>query len=490
MLFMCKNVILDIKKYDLFYNKFKLFCFSNGLTDKREAIIMVDAISGDEPIGKIREPIPVSRIEAEEEEGVGPKVDSGLSSIEKSKAVKPEMIPPMNAPILAAPSNMESVAFAVASLDASGRPMAETVTSFVLKGEEIKNKMLKGWMENLREIEEYVRQLLSSPVYQQLEEIRRKGDPHSGVVSGVQGVTAANAAAQSEPVAFLSALDRLQAMERVPTTAEVTDSSAPQDSSRVLVLPLTAALLAGGLVVGTEIVNAASHPLGGAFELIERLQPIFPQVSIQDLIPVINLMVVAPIYFNSWNEAVSNIRSRERHSYVQTAQNFAKDVIKIVTDPHFVKETLIKRMKGTDQLSPENQERLTRMLKVVLIGISLSLLYSVEVGKVHTGQSGTGKFGGIEPEELRDLLLGKFTKDLDPNKKLTLQEELTLSLIKRAQEQLEPLSIEDRTKAADMLLDYITKPRDLDPMLDPAKVFDETLSSSTFTIKDKLPLDA
>lgn len=194
-------------------------------------------------------------------------------------------------------------------------------------------------------------------------------------------------------------------------------------------------------------------------------------------------MVVAPIYFNSWNEAVSNLRSGERHNYVQTAQNIAKDVIKIVTDPHFVRNTLVSRMRGTDQLSPENQERLARMLKIVLIGFALSLLYSVEVGKVQGG-----KFGGIEPEELRELILGTWNKPAEPGKKLNLQEELTNSLFKRIHEQLGPLSQEDREFAANMLLDYITKPRALDLMLDPAKVLYETLAASLFNPHEKIKL--
>ena len=435
----------------------------------------------DDAVRKVQGPTPLSEAPAEGKDSQ--KIDSGLSSIEKSKSVKPEMTPPMSTPILIAPSNMESVAFAVASVDASGRPVADTVRSFVLKGEEIKNSVLEGWMQNLREIEEYVRQLLNSPVYLQLQEIRQKGDPQLGAVSGVQGTKSAHAEVQTDPGNFLSTLDRLQAMERIPPTAEVPEPSAPQDSSQVLILPLTAALLAGGLVVGTEIVNASTHPLGGIFELVERLQPIFPQVSVQDLIPLINLMAVGPIYFNSWNEAVSNIKNRERHSYVQTAQNFAKDVIKIVTDPNFVKLTLISRMRGTDQLSQNDQDRLARMLKVVLIGVALSLLYSVEIGKVQDG-----KFGGIEPEELRELMLGEWHEPPDPNQKTSLQEKLTLSLIHRVHEQLAPLSIEDRTEAVNMLLDYVNKTRELDPMLDPAKVFDETLSSSTFKPNDKISM--
>lgn len=432
----------------------------------------------EDSIGKVRGPSSIPGAEIKEEEK---GVDSGLSTIEKSKSVKPEAVPLMSVPLLSAPTNMESMAFAVASVDASGRPVTDTVMSFVVKGEEIKNSVLKGWADNLREIEEYVRQLLSSPLYIQLQEIRQKGDPQSGAVSGVQGAASANADAKREPVAYLSSLDRLQVLERVPPSAEVPEPSAPQDSSQVLVLPLAAALLAGaGVAFGTEVVNAA-NPLGGVFEMVQQIQPLFPQVSVQDLIPIINLMVVAPIYFNSWNEAVSNLRSGERHSYVQTTQNFAKDVIKIVTDPNFVKNTLISRMRGTDQLSPENQERLARMLKIVLIGVAMSLLYSVEVGKVQGG-----KFGGIEPEELRDLILGKWTPPVEPGKKLNLQEELTGSLIKRIHEQLAPLSKEDREFAANMLLGYINKPRELDPMLDPAKVFDETLASSLFNPNEKI----
>jgi hypothetical protein len=459
---------------------------------------MVDPISGDDyDVNKVREAIPP--VPAMEPVQV-PVGESQVDTIEESKLEKAKLtLPPASMPVLAAPTNMESVVFAIASLDASGRPMTDTVTSFVLKGEEIKNNVLEGWMKNLREIEEYVRQLLNSPVYQRLEEIRRTGDPQSGTVSGVQGVTSANAEAKTDPVNFLSTLDRLQALDYVPPSAEVSESSSAssKEASHVLVLPLTAALLAGGLVAGTEIVQASTHPLGGGvLELIDRVKDVFPQVSIQDLIPVINLMVVAPIYFNSWNEAVSNIKSRERHSYVQTVQNFAKDVIKIVNDPNFVQGTLINRMRGTKELSPQDQERLARMLKVVLIGIALSLLYSAEVGKVYSTEADQkGKFAGITPEELRDLLRGNFTQELekklkeDPNAKLSEQERLTLSLIRQAKAQLDPavMSDADRLVAANMLVDYVTEPHELDPMLDPAKAFDQILSSSNFNVKDKVP---
>lgn len=419
-------------------------------------------------IDKLRGLSSIPPIRSEEET---PHVDSGASVIEKSKAIHAEVVPSMNSPILAAPSQ-QCEAFAVASLDATGRPMTSTIHSFVLKGEEVKNSVLEGWMNNLREIEEYVRQLLVSPMYQQLQETLRKGDPQLGVVSGIQGAASANAAARGEGVELLSALDRLQVLERVPSSAEVSGISPSADSSAVLVLPLTAALLAGGgVAIGTEVVQGV-NPLSGVMEMVANLQPLFPTVSVQDFVPLINLMIVGPLYFNSWNEAVSSLKNRERHNHLPAIQNFSKDVIKIVTDPHFVNHVLVNKMKGTEHLSQVDQDRLTRMLKVVLVGVALSLLYSAEVGKVQSGQ-----FGGMEAEELRDLLLGKFT-EFDSSKKLSEHEQLTTSLIARAWEQLKPLSVEDRTAAVNMLLDYVAKKRDLDPMLDPAKVFDEAINAT------------
>lgn len=407
-----------------------------------------------------------------------PRVDSGVSSIEKSKAVRPEVVPPMNTPILIAPADQQGQVFAVASLDAMGKPVTSTIHSVVLQGEKIKQAALEGWMNNLREIAEYVRQLLASPLYQQLQEMRLQAGSQVGPIAGV---TSPGAAAGGEQVELLSTLDRLQALEHVPPSAEVQDTSASKDSTGVLVLPLTAALLAGGgLMMGTEIIHA-TNPIGGLMEMVTRLQPLFPTVSVQDLVPLINLMVVGPIYFNSWNEAVNNITSRERQNHIPAIHNFAKDVIKIVLDPNFVNSTLIQCMKGTENLTSADKDRLARMLKVLLVGVALSLMYSAEVGKVQNG-----RFGGMEPEELRDLLMGKFTELPEPGKNVSEHEQLVNSLISRAWEQLKFLSVEDRTAAVDMLLAYVTKHRDLDPMLSPAKIFDDAVDASKFNPKTKI----
>lgn len=438
---------------------------------------MIDKIPENRVSG-VRGSNPVNASEGNQE--VSPHVDSAASTIEKSRSVRLDVVPPTSTPILIAPSE-KCEAFAVASLDASGRAVTNTIHSFVLKGEDIKDSVLQGWMNNLREIEEYVRQLLVSPVYQQMQEILRKGDPKLGNVSGVQGAASANAAAGEGQVELLSALDRLQTLERVPSSAEVTDTSKSADSNAVLILPLTAALLAGGgLAIGHGVIHSA-NPMGSLVEMVQQIQPLFPAVSLQDLVPLINLMVVGPLYFSSWNEAISNLRGRNRENHQPVIHNFAKDVIKIVVDPNFVQGILVQRMKGTENLSPVDQDRLARMLKVVLVGVALSLLYSLEVGKVQSG-----KFGGMEPEELRDLLMGKFDEVPDSSKKVTEHEQLVTSLIARAWELLNPLSAEDRKVAVEMLLTYVAKSGDLDPMLDPAKVFDEAIDAAHFDPKDKI----
>lgn len=434
----------------------------------------------DDSLRKVSSTGSIYQAAVEEGSKASPKTDSGASSIEKSKYVQAYVVPSLNSPILDPAKDWQ--AFAIALIDAtSGLSSEEYIYTVSLRIEVIENKVLNGWKENLRQIEEEVRKLLASPLYQQLQDIRRLGDPQSNTVSGVQGVTSANAAAQAEKIGFLSTLDYyIRVVDRVPPTAEIPDSAAPRDASRALVLPLMAVMLVGGgLALGIQTPNSA-NPVSGIVEIAQRLQPLFPTLSVQDIVPVINLMVVGPLYFNSWNEAVGNLKGRDRRTHVSAIQNFAKDVLKIVADPDFVKKILIERMAGTENLSPADQERLTLMLKVVLIGVSLSLLYSAEVGKVQDG-----KFGGIEPQEFRDLLLGKFADLPNPDHIKNPQEQLKASLISGAWNQLNQLSPEDRVKSLDMFLSYFTNPRDLDPMLDPLKVFDETLSASSFTLKDK-----
>lgn len=435
----------------------------------------MDKISGipasDDSQRKIRETPPLPLVSSEPESPPSPTTDIGVSSIEKSKAVSPLVVPPMNNPILTAPSEQESIAFAIASLDSSGRPELNTVRSFILKGEEIKNDVLQGWMKNLREIEEYVRALLASPVYQQLQDMRQKEKIEA---SGVHSVGSSSPTGGGQP-RFLSTLDRLQSLSQVSSTEKPDEMTPSKDASQVLILPLTAALLAsGGIALGSA--HAVSS-MGGVVEFIAQVQLIFPAISVQNIVPLINLLIVGPIYFHSWNEAVGNLRARDRNNHTEMIHNFAKDVIKMISDPKFVSSVLVQHMKGAEHMPQEEQERLASVFKILLVGVALSLLYSLEVGKVQQG-----KFGGMEPEEMRALLLGKFAPP--PGKETNSpQEFLTNSLIKRTFENLHALQLKDRAPIVDILLGFIMEKQDVSAMLDPAKIFSQTIASSSFTIE-------
>ena len=158
---------------------------------------------------KRRNPVqPIESLPPDEELDLS-RVDSAVSSIEKSKAVRPDMIPAMNVPILIAPTDQDYVVFSVKPKEGVGRSNEHVIDSFILAEDKIKERVLEGWQSNLREIEEQVRQLLASPLYQLLLEISTKGEPQIGSVSGVQGASASSKAVQGyESNEFLSTLSR------------------------------------------------------------------------------------------------------------------------------------------------------------------------------------------------------------------------------------------------------------------------------------------
>lgn len=412
------------------------------------------------------------------------KVDAGVSSIEKSKAVAALMTPPPNFPMLISPAQNEvPLALIISSLENSSKPIADFMRSIDIKMSEIADQMLDGWLKNIREIQEWVQSLINSPNYQYLQEIRLHGDQKQGNVSGIQDPTSANAAAANPttaniaPYNFLTALDRLQAFERVHASAPSSDSStvsnstSADDAARLVSIPIVAAMIiGGGMALGateltTSINGMSSSPFVAPVELMERLQPVFPQLVVQDIIPMINLMVATPIYFNALEEAVSNIKERERDNHVETAQNFAKDVVKMVADPAFVMMTYVNKMPGAEQMSPELKERMAAMLKLILASVALSLLYSVDVGKVQSG-----KYWGMEAQEFRDVLTGKIAGP-NPDQKQSTQEQLVATLIKQVNAQLDALPAEQRAEAVETILTYVGGSHNLKTMLDPAQIF-------------------
>ncbi|WP_042280950.1 hypothetical protein [Candidatus Protochlamydia sp. R18] len=409
--------------------------------------------------------------------------NSTVSTIEQSKVVASLMIPPPNFPALVSPpANGEtSLVLVVSSMNNSSQPILAFMRSMQEQTSKIMDEMLDGWLKNIKEIDEYVQRLINSPQYLALQDIRLNGDPKQGNVAGIQDPTSANAAAANPttanvaPYTFLNSLDRLNKFERVAEAASASESSPASDAARQVTLTLISTMIIGGAMslgateLTTSIDGVSSSPFVGPVELLEKLQPVFPQLVIQDMIPMINLMVASTFYATALDEAVSNAKEREGENHVEAAQNFARDVIKMVADPAFVAMTYVNKMEGADQMSPELKERMAALVKLVLASVALSLLYTVEVGKVQSG-----KYWGMEPQEFRDLLNG--TIPVKTSGSLTAQEQMVATLLNQIKAQLDILPAEERIRAIETILDYVGESHHLEGMLDPGKVFHETFN--------------
>lgn len=416
--------------------------------------------------------------------------EDGVSTIEESKNVAPYLAPLISFPLLDPPQDakvFEAIIQAVASGTHQNQDVIHFLMSEDLKVEEMKNQILDAWSKNLRDIEEQVRQLINSPMYQELQAIRVRGSQEQGAITGIPTATSANAIAanpavvSADPLSFVSAIDRLHAYERVPPAATIPDPSDPTDIAKTLTIPLVGALFIGGsLALGSVELSATvsglsgSSPLVGAVELVELLQPFLPQI-VPNMIPMINLLVMPLVYYTSWNQAIGSLRNKEAADNKSAIQEFAKQVIKMVSDPTFILANVVNRMAGADQLSPQLKEQLAAMLKLVLASVALSLLYSFDVGKVQ-GQA----FWGMEPQEFQGILSGQIPSPDPSDPKLTTQAHLTATVLGLVRAQMALVPAGDRSNIIALLFDYIPNSRDLKRMLDPNKVFQDILHSSQF----------
>jgi hypothetical protein len=408
-----------------------------------------------------------------------------VSTIEQSQAVASLMTPPPDFPVLVSPptgGDMPLV-LVVSSMNRSNQPILEFMQSMQDQTAKVIDEMLDGWLKNIREIEEYVQQLLNSPQYQTQQDIRLNGDPKQGNVAGIQDPISANAAAANPttanvaPYTFMNALDRINNFERVSGVASTSESASASDAARQITTTLISTMVIGGVMslgvteLTTSVDGLTSNPFVSSVELLEKLQPLFPQLVVQDMIPMINLMVASTFYAGALNDAVSNIREREGENHLEAAQNFASSVIKMVADPSSIMMTFVNKMEGADQMSPELKERMAAMVKLVLASVALSLLYSVEVGKVQSG-----KFWGMEPQEFRDLLNG--TIEINSSGDLTPQEQMMVTLLKQIKAQLDILSEAERAQTIETILSYVGGNHNLQGMLDPGHVFREVFNST------------
>ena len=158
------------------------------------------------------------------------------------------------------------------------------------------------------------------------------------------------------------------------------------------------------------------------------------------------------------------------------AQGFAKDVLKIMGNPAWIIASFVNRMEGASQMNDAQKQEMGLVVQLILGGVALGLLYSAEVGT-----ASRGKFGGMQPQELRDLLNGKLPSPFAGTK----DGAVGTALLGQMRALLATLSPEKSTAALEAILNYLGNTRALNQMRTPSKVFQEVLSYATFQEPDK-----
>lgn len=352
----------------------------------------------------------------------------------------------------------------------------------------IEEKTAQEWGENIKEVTEQTREIYQSyapsqkiPIEQkmapqisieaepnQLEDTiplpmsnPQKGQTTTMPMQDSQSKILPQSTPVSIPLILTSVVhyfERLKILDKVPTEEVVVDPENPEEK---ITIPLKAGAVISsvGLLAFTEKITSEGsvsyNPVRDMNEFINKFQPIFPNL-IPELIPIINLMVMPLIYYTFWDETFGKYKKKDRKNYADAIKKFVKSIIKMVSDSSFPRS-----------ISFSNRGKSATVMKLVLSTVALSLLYSLEVGKV-VGE----KFWGMEPEELRGMLLGKISitegKEAD---------QLKIRLLKLIKGQLADLEGEEKSQVLEVIFEYLMSSHDVEAMLDPAKVFSAVLSS-------------
>ena len=403
----------------------------------------------------------------------GSKPDSGASSIQKSEeaAMAMYLAPAMNFPVLVMPSSDSDAALAgVTSLLSKGGANVELfLQSAQLKMDSITSEMLDNWGKSIQQMNQDIKDILSSPAHRQVEEAKARE-------------ILAQQTKPQDNMSIVTFFDHAIKLERVDGASKVTETSrAAQAAKEVAVHVLSAAMIGGALAIGSFEMSIAANgvtstPLVNSVELVERLQPLFPNL-LQNVLPTINLMVMPLIYFTSWDSTIGNAKNKEKASDLTMAQNFAKEVIQTVSNSAFFKINFVEQMLANKDATGSYKDQQVALLKLILACTALSLLYSVDVGKVIGN-----KFLGMEPQEFQGLLSGSIpiTSPSQDNQKLTDSQRYQSTLIKLIKAQLDVLPPEEKVKVLNTLFEYFSAQRSMTSMLDPARVLGDVLDAGAF----------
>lgn len=414
--------------------------------------------------------------------------ETAVSSIEKSKSVAVPHSPAMDFPILAPPGNDGETLAAMVTLVSQGKVLEGSLflLSQMNKMNEIITDMLDKWNENLKEIEKQTQELLNSPLYQALQALRLKGDVvlHPAGDQSSSSVAGVDASTTSVP----TMVSQIQILERVPAAGSVAYAEETDNQAKLISIPILAAVFAGGAFAlqGAQMTTTvwgpgtAPIPTVGAVDLANRLQPLLPALLPLDVMLTINLMAMPLIYYTAWDTAIGSLRNRNQNNDMETAQKFAKEVIRIITDPQTMMTSVVQKIGGSEKILEQFHFEQMAMLKLILSSVALGLLYSTEVGKVQQGQ-----FWGMEPQEFQGMLTGQIPIPDPKNTRLSTNDQLKWTLVSLIKHQFSFISsAKARASVMEAIFEYLSEKRDVESMLEPSKVFVSVLQSSAFKAVD------
>jgi len=403
------------------------------------------------------------------------KTDSTLSSLQASELVAALFVPFISAPTLIPPAKEINTVQGLGSILASmsERKKMNFLFGIATQMRESTSQLNEIFMQSLEANIEETRRILNSYAHRDQQQFKR------------ESFLPSENSSESDAVSFeskVSVTDKSHTFHQEVLNHLQKAESLSQDIKQVekIDIPFTVLFtVAGALALGkTSDVNEGNKDI---IKLVENLQPVISQVKVEEILPVINLMIMAPIIFRPLDESLQNSKTKTLVDYVKLVQNFAKDVIKMVTDPTFALLNVVNSIEQMEHLTSEQKKTFVALLKLILLSVALSLIYSAEVGKIQGD-----KFLGMQPLEFMALL--------DPDKPLiqvkseqsrTTHDKLVYALIDQVRLQVGELPLESRNTTLHSILSFLEQSKRMDKLLDPAKVLTEVLHSMSY----KLPLD-
>ncbi len=390
---------------------------------------------------------------------------SGESTLEASQLVATLFAPLVSVPVLSPPSKdnlaVESLSSILASM--SERKKMEFLFSLVDQMGEITTNINDIFIRSLHAMIEETRRIINSTAYKNAKELAKEG--HASTVKIKQLTSSENSDA---------AKDKIQTthVELLETLEQLNQLSEDAKNSQILSVPFTVLFT----VTGTLALNKeykSSEAAGDVILLTQKLQPLIPHIRMEDILPLINLMIMAPIIFRPLDEEIQNQKTGHHVDYTKLVLSFAKDVLKMVTDPTFALINGVNHIERMDQLQPKEKQSFIAVLKLILSSVALSLLYSLEVGKIHKGI-----FLGMESVEFK-ALLDPDQPLINPinSKNMSVNERLMNSLINQIRLQITDLPVEHREEVIQTILDFLKYHYRIDKLLDPAKVLSKVFQS-------------